>query len=301
MDRDSLVGQPQKVSRVLWITFFLNEAVALAKLAVGYATGSVGMVSDGFHSLFDGVSNIAGLIGIHIAAMPPDREHPYGHRKFESLFTGFVGLMIFGTCFEVLRKALAALSGETHTEANMASFLVMAVTITVNILVMRYEAQKGRELGSEFLLVDAKHTKSDLITSAGVLAGLAFTRLGFERADAIAGLVVALFIAKIGFEILRSSAEVLLDTVQVDSDLICKAVLSVNGVQGCHDIRSRGSRGHIALDLHIQLPAEMSLITAHEKTHEVKKAILKALPEVCDVVLHTEPYREHHSHEKSNK
>jgi len=290
MDRDSMVGQTRKIGRVLWITFFLNETVALAKLAVGYATGSVGMVSDGFHSIFDGVSNIAGLIGIHIAALPPDREHPYGHRKFESLFTGFVGLMIFGTCFEVVRKALAALSGQGHAQVNTASFLVMATTLTVNILVMRYEARKGRELGSEFLIVDSKHTKSDIFTSSGVLAGLALTKMGFHRADAIAGLVVAVFIARLGLEILKSSAEVLLDTVQVDSDLVCKTVLSVEGVLDCHDIRSRGSSGHIALDLHIQLPAEMSLIKAHEKTHEVKEAILKALPEVCDVVLHTEPF-----------
>jgi len=289
MDRNALVGQTRNIARVLWITFFLNEAVAMAKLAVGYATGSVGMISDGFHSIFDGVSNIAGLIGIHIAAMPPDREHPYGHRKFESLFTGFVGLMIFGTCFEVLRKALAALSDQSHAQVNATSFMVMAITLFVNIMVMRYEARKGRELGSEFLIVDSKHTKSDIITSSGVLAGLALTRMGFHRADAIAGLVVGVFIAKLGFEILRSSAEVLLDTVQVDSDFVCKTVLSVDGVIGCHDIRSRGSRNHICLDLHIQLPPDMPLVEAHAKTHEVKEALLRSLPAVSDIVLHTEP------------
>lgn len=290
MDKDSLVGHPREASRVLWITFFMNEAVAIVKLVAGYATGSVGMVSDGFHSMFDGVSNIVGLVGIHIAALPPDREHPYGHRKYESLFTALVGIMIFGTCFEVLRKAVGALRGESVPEAGALSFTVMALTIAANIYVMTYESRKGRELGSEFLMADAMHTKSNIMSSAGVLAGLVLTRLGIPMADAIAALIVATMIARVGYDILKSSADVLVDTVQVDEGAVRKAVFSVKDVLDCHDIRSRGSRNHISLDLHIHLAPETPLDRAHAKTHEVKEAILNAMPEVCDVVLHTEPY-----------
>jgi len=290
MDKDPLVGQPKEVSRVLWITFAMNEGVALVKLVVGYATGSVGMISDGFHSMFDGVSNIVGLAGIHLAYLPPDKEHPYGHRKYESLLTALVGVMIFGTCFEVLRKALTALKGTIVPEAGTLSFTVMLITIGVNLYVMLYESGKGRELGSEFLVADAMHTKSNILSSSGVLAGLVLTRLGVPMADAVAALLVAALIARVGYDILKSSADVLVDTVQVDEDSVCRAVFSVEGVLDCHGIRSRGSRNHISLDLHIQLSPDTSLEKAHAKTHEVKAAILKALPEVRDVVLHTEPY-----------
>jgi cation diffusion facilitator family transporter len=301
MDRDSLVGHPREVSRVLWITFAMNEAVALLKLVVGYVTGSVGMVSDGFHSMFDGVSNIVGLIGIHIAALPPDKEHPYGHRKYESVFTALVGVMIFGTCFEVLRKAVMALRGGAMPEAGALSFTVMALTIGVNVYVMVYESARGRELESEFLMADAMHTKSNILSSSGVLAGLVLTRLGIPMADAIAALIVATLIARVGYDILKSSADVLVDTVQVDESSVCEAVLSVDGVLDCHDIRSRGSRNHISLDLHIQLLPDTPLDIAHAKTHEVKAAILKAMPEVCDVVLHTEPYRAKGHHDSNKK
>lgn len=289
MDRHSLVENRKEVSRVLWVTFVLNEAVALAKLLVGYMTGSVGMVSDGFHSLTDGVTNIVGLIGIRIASAPPDREHPYGHRKFESLFTAIVGLTIFGTCLEVARNAIASLMGKSHVEIGLMSFMVMAVTMGVNIFVMRYESRRGRQLKSDFLLADSKHTGSDIMTSAGVLVGLLLTKLGVEGADAIAGLVVAVFIARMGLEIIKTSADVLVDTMSVDIDAVCRVAMGIDGVKDCHDIRSRGSRNHISIDMHILLPPDVSLREAHDKAHEVEKAVRKAIPSVRDIVVHTEP------------
>jgi len=247
------------------------------------------MVSDGFHSLFDGVTNVMGLIGIWIASHPPDAEHPYGHKKFETMFTVIVSGMIFLTCFEILRHAYDSLMDGPVRHISRTSFLVMAVTIGINFVVMRYERRKGVELKSDFLIVDALHTKSNLISSVGVVIGLVVTRMGYPIADALAGVLVAGFIAKIGYEILKGATEILVDTVGLDSDAICDVVKSVEGVRDCHNVRSRGSKYHIYLDLHIQLDPDITLKTAHQITHAVQNRVKESYPEVVDIVVHTEP------------
>lgn len=284
-----LVDNTGQIRRVLIYTFFLNEAVAIAKIIWGYVSGSVGMLSDGFHSMFDGVTNILGLIGIRVASHPPDKEHPYGHRKFETVFTIVVSGLIFLTCLGVLVRAYRSMAMDREVEVTSVSFAVMAATIVVNFFVMAYEKRKGVELRSDFLIADAMHTKSNILSSSGVVVGLVFTWLGHPLADAIAGVVVAIFIAKIGFDILKGATDVLVDTVRIDMEAICDAVLLVKGVRHCHKIRTRGSANHVHLDLHIHLDPEITLEQAHEITHKVQGSLREAFPQVADIVVHTEP------------
>jgi cation diffusion facilitator family transporter len=291
MERHGLVDNAGEVRRSLLYTLLANEAVAAAKLFWGVSSGSVGMVSDGFHSLFDGITNVLGLIGIWIASHPPDSEHPYGHRKFETLFTVVVSGLIFFTCYEILLRAYRSLRGVREVEVSVESFVVMAATIAVNLVVMAYEKRRGVELKSEFLLADARHTKSNVLSSLGVVAGLVFTGLGYPMADALAGVVAAAFIAKIGYDILKSATDVLVDTVRMDAGAVCDVVMAVEGVRDCHNIRTRGSEHHVSLDLHIQLDPEITLSKAHGITHMVQDRLREEFPEVKDIVVHTEPRR----------
>jgi cation diffusion facilitator family transporter len=291
MERHGLVRNTREVRRVLLITLLANEGVAALKIVWGYLTGSIGMLSDGFHSLFDGLTNVLGLIAIWVASHPPDEEHPYGHRKFETLFTAAVAGLILFTCYEILARVYHAFADGHGAEVRAGSFLIMGITIVVNLFVMRYERRRASELGSDFLMADALHTKSNLLSSVGVVAGLFFTLIGYPLADTLAGVVVAGFIAKIGFDILKSAAQVLVDTVRMDAEEVCRVVLSVQGVEGCHHIRTRGSEHHVNLDLHIKLDPEMTLRRAHEITHHVEDSLRREFPEVADVVVHTEPVR----------
>jgi cation diffusion facilitator family transporter len=279
----------REIRRVLLLTLLMNEAVAVLKIVWGVLSGSIGMLSDGLHSLFDGVTNVVGLIGIWVASHPPDAEHPYGHKKFETIFTIVVSGLIFLTCLGVLERVYQSLAKESEVEVTAVSFAVMAVTMALNLWVMVYERKKGKELGSDFLMADAMHTKSNLLSSAGVVTGLVFTGLGYPVADAIAGIVVAAFIAKIGYDILKSAANVLVDTVRIDTDAICRVALEVEGVKDCHKIRTRGSEHHVHLDLHIRLASDMTLDRAHEITHQVQDRLKEAFPQVADIVVHTEP------------
>jgi cation diffusion facilitator family transporter len=284
-----LVDNTRKVKRVLIITLVLNEAVAVLKIVWGYLTGSIGMVSDGFHSLFDGVSNVVGLAGIWIASRPPDERHPYGHRKYETLFTIVISMMIFGTCLQILSRVYGSLTVGSETAVPNLSFAVMALTMSVNLFVMTYERRKGLELKSEFLLADSLHTRSDLLASVAVVTGLVLTKMGYPLADSMAGVLITALIARIGFKIIKRASDVLVDTVCIDTTSLAEVVNSVPGVKGCHDIRTRGTEHHVYLDLHVLVDPRMSIQEAHEIADRVERTLKEAFPSLADIVVHTEP------------
>ena len=138
----------QQVNRVLWRVLFLNLFVASLKLVFGYLSGALSMVADGFHSTLDASSNIVGLLGLKVARQPPDDDHPYGHRKFEALAALGISLFLFITCYEILTQVIGRIGGDHRVEPRLITFLVMAVTIGVNLVVTRYERREGKRLRS---------------------------------------------------------------------------------------------------------------------------------------------------------
>src|SRR4030043_871936 len=278
-----------EVRKVLICTLILNLIVALSKVLYGYLTNSVAMMSDGFHSGFDGASNVIGLIGIWIASHPPDEKHPYGHRKYETLFTIIIAVMLFTTCFEILKKVYQSFHEDHKTQVTQVSFLIMIMTTGVNIFVMLYEKRKGKQLGSEFLIADAKHTKSDILVSLTVIASLVFSRMGYPHADVIVGLIITIFIARIGYEILKDASNVLVDTVCLNTRAVESLVNSLDGVRGCHDIRTRGSENSIYLDLHVLVDRNLSTEKSHEIADSIEETIKREFPSVVDIVVHVEP------------
>src|SRR6187431_211703 len=129
----------REVTRVLLRVMFLNLGVALAKIAFGYSSGAISILSDGFHSLTDAASNVVGLIGVKAAERPPDEDHPYGHRKYETVAAAAVILFLLIVVFEVLRNAYNSLTGRTQVpNVSAAGFIVMIITVAINLMVIRY-------------------------------------------------------------------------------------------------------------------------------------------------------------------
>jgi len=291
MGSDTLVHKEytSQVRRVLVFTLILNLVVALAKILYGYFTNSIAMTSDGFHSLFDGISNVVGLVGIWIASHPPDKRHPYGHKKFETLFTIIIAFMIFATCFQILRKVYFSFTEVHRTIVNSTSFIIILLTMGVNVFVMIYESRKGKQLGSEFLIADAMHTKSDLFASVAVVVSLILTKAGYYYADTIVGIIITFFIAQIGYKILKEASDVLVDSVCIDTSTIEFVVNKVDGVKGCHEIRTRGSVNAICLDLHVLVDDKLPTEKAHEVAERVEERLKKEFPSVIDIIVHIEP------------
>ena len=286
----ALTSRYSEVARVLTRVLFLNLAVAIAKILFGYSSGAISILSDGFHSLTDTGSNVVGLIGIRAAERPPDEDHPYGHRKYETVAAAAVTIFLFLLVLEVLRNAFNHLSGRTATpEISIAGFVIMAVTIVINLVVVRYESSEAERLRSEVLLADALQTRGDVWTSFAVIVALAGARAGVPILDPIAALVVAGFIGRALVQIAATTTRILSDRVVMSEADIEGVVLSVPGVLGCHQIRTRGSADHVFLDFHVWLPPSMPLVDAHAIAHVVKDRLMAKYPQIADAVIHLEP------------
>ncbi|MCX7680502.1 MAG: cation-efflux pump [Anaerolineae bacterium] len=279
------------IRRVLWITMALNLLATLAKLGVGYWTASLSLIADGFDSAFDSATNIIGLVGVSLAARPADRDHPYGHRKAETMTAMVIACLLFLTTWELIKSAIERLRDPSliTVEVNVWSFAALVVSILVHMTVVWYELRAGRRLQSDVLIADALHTRADVFVSLSVMGGLIAVRLGYPLADPILALVVALLIAKIGVDIIRESSPTLMDHVMVPADQVEQIALSVPGVVSCHRVRSRGHEGAVYADLHIHVSPAMSTEQAHAIAHEVQHRLTRERPDVRDVTIHVEP------------
>ncbi len=279
-----------KIRRVLVFVLLLNWLVAFAKLFYGLFTRCQSMTADGFHSLSDGTSNIIGIIGIHLACQPTDKDHPYGHKKYETFFSLGIAFLLFLVCVGLVHESLGRFRNPVIPAINTQSFIIMLITMGVNLWVMNYESKKGRFLKSDILISDSLHTRADILTSLSVIAALIFIKLGYPILDPIVTILIALFIAFAGFEIVRESSRVLCDTaVILDTKKIEDIVLSVKGVRTCHKIRTRGRPDDIYVDLHVQVNPDMHVDNAHKISYAIEDALKNGMPEITDVVIHIEP------------
>lgn len=280
----------RRIRNVLWAVLALNLAVALSKLVYGAISNSAAMEADGLHSLFDGASNVIGLVGLRIASRPADEGHPYGHEKYETFAAALIGILLVFAGYTVARGALESLLGRgLPTEVTTTSFVVMLGTLAVNILVTTWERRAGRRLGSEVLIADAGHTLSDVLVSLGVIASLVVVRLGWEQADGIVALIVAAVIARTAWVILRGVLRTLGDAARLPADAVAAVATHVPGVVGCHAVRTRGPESHVYVDLHVQVACDTTVERGHEITHEVEDALRSAYGQIADVVVHLEP------------
>ena len=278
------------VSRVLLQVFFLNLVVAVAKIVFGYTSGAISILSDGFHSLTDAGSNVVGLVGVQAARRPPDEDHPYGHRKYETVAAAGVTAGLLLVVLEILRNAINHLTGKSAPpEIANSGFVIMLATVAINLWVVRYESREARRLNSEVLLADALQTRGDVWTSFAVIAALAGARLGWPILDPLAALVVSGFIGYAGLQIATTTTRILSDRIVISEGDLEAVVMSVPGVLGCHHIRTRGSADHVFLDLHVWFDAETPLKTAHSLSHVVKDRLMARYPQITDAIIHIEP------------
>lgn len=279
----------KEVKKTLWRVLFLNWFVAFVKLALGYCIKSTSLIADGYHSLADGASNIIGLLGIRIASQPKDKDHPYGHKKYETFTSIFIAFLLFFVCFHILHDSLERLRTSEAPHVTVFSFIVLGVTMFVNIIVMVYEYRKGKQLKSDFLVADSMHTRADMMTSLSVILAFIGVILGYPFFDAVVALAITCFIGFSAINILKTTSKVLCDTAVIDSRQIEAVVLEVAGVKKCHKIRTRGRGDDVYIDLHVLMDDRMLLVDAHDISLQIEKLIKKSFSGVTDVIVHIEP------------
>lgn len=297
-DAQQMSERARDIRRMLLVGLLLNLSVALAKLTWGIVSGSTAMQADGFHSLFDGASNVIGLLGITIAARPADRSHPYGHSKFETYASMAIAVMLALAAYRIGAGALQQLVGGGEPPAvGGISFAIMLGTLVVNAGTSLWERRAGKRLSSEVLTADASHTASDVFVSLGVIASLVLVRVGeatgqtaLLKADPIVALIVAGVIAYTAWGVFKQANATLSDSARIDPQLICERVLGHPGVLGCHEVRTRGAAAEVYVDLHIQVDGAQSVNEGHRVAEGVERMLVESFDEVVDAIVHLEPY-----------
>lgn len=280
----------QTIRYVLIVTFILNIVATIAKLVVGIWTGALSLVADGMDTLFDGISNVIGLIAINISSQPPDDDHPYGHHKFETMAALFIAAALFVTTWELATGAIGRLITPTTVIVNRWSVIALLFSSGVQACAGIWELRKATELGSEVLRADARHTLASIGVSVTVLAGLGLVQLGYAWADPMVALIVAGVIGKIGVDTVRENMPALVDRAPLDAATIGEVVAAVTGVESYHRIRSRGPVDNVAVDLHVRVSPQLSMPEANAIADEVRRRLLE-LPGVDDVTVHAEAER----------
>lgn len=279
------------IERVLIVTFILNVLATIAKLGIGLWAGALSLVADGLDTLFDGLSNLVGLIAVRISRQPPDEDHPYGHRKFETLAALFIAAALFVAAWELATGAITRLFDPSPIIVNRWSILALLFSAAVQGVAGWWEWRKSHQLQSEVLLADARHTLASIGISATVLVGLGLVGLGYVWADPVVALLVAGLIVKIGVDTVRENIPALVDRAPLDAASIGDVVAGVTGVESYHRIRSRGPVDNVAIDLHVRVSPQLSMQDANAIADEVRRRLL-TLPGVGDVTVHAEAERE---------
>lgn len=287
-----LVDHRGTVRRVLIITLVLNLAVMAIKLTVGLLTGSLSIIADALHSLTDSANNILGLFANQWSSPEPDREHPYGHQKFEAV--GALGIAAFLgiACFEILQSAIERiLHGGKALQISSQELWLLLLVLGINIFVAFYERREGQRVKSALLIADAYHTMSDIWVTISVLAGLlGIWILGWQWLDIALAFPVAILVLWSGWTVLRDNLPWLVDSTAIAPEAISEVTRSVPGVLNVHDIASRGLVGRQCfIEMHLVVDAD-DVETAHGITEAVEAVLEKQFSPVR-VMIHLEPPR----------
>ena len=279
----------RQVRRVILIEGFANLLVLIAKTAVGLSTGSMAILADAVHSLTDLTNNIVAWIVIHFSSLPADREHPYGHRKLETLAVFILASILVVLAFEL---AVNAINKEyTRVDSSGVELVVMLSVLLINIAVTSWQHTWAKRLDSDILHADATHTLADVLITVTVIAGWQLSAIGYPWVDRLCAIGVALLIFYLAYKLFRRAVPVLIDEYAIDPIALSNIVKTVPGVEKAYRIRSRWIGKTRAVDLVISVDSTLSTEESHAIADEIESLIENQF-DTTDISIHVEPETE---------
>ncbi|APV45398.1 cation diffusion facilitator family transporter [Dehalogenimonas formicexedens] len=279
-------------SRVAAISVGSNSLLIALKLVVGLVTGSVSILAEAIHSSIDLLAAVIAFFGLRAAGKPADREHPFGHGKWENVSGSVEAVLIFVAAIWIIYEAVKKIMHGVEVELLGWGIAVMAVSVIVNTLVSRNLFKQAKIHDSIALEADGQHLRTDVITSLGVLVGLALVQFtGLKILDPIIAIGVALIIVKAAWDILRKSFGGIIDTgLPPEEEKIIIDTLAEHKSQlvDFHEIRTRKSGAERFADLHLVMPGTLSVDEAHKMCDHLEADLKRRLPRL-EITLHVEP------------
>jgi len=282
----------QLKTRVTYVSALVNLLLTAVKIGFGIVGHSAALIADGIHSLSDLLSDAFVLIAVKLGSREADREHPYGHRRFETLATVLLGggliVIAGGIAWDAAERLLhpERLMIPTKETLGIAAFSILA-----NEWLFHYTRRIAMRTRSKLLLANAWHHRSDALSSVIVFVGIVAVLLGFPFADAVAAIIVALMVARIGLNLLLESIRELVDTSLPDELVqeIRKVILETDGVQGIHLLRTRQMGEDAFIDAHIVVDPRITVSEGHMIADKVRDLLIEEFDDVMDVLVHIDP------------
>ena len=289
------VDRRQDVRRVLAVALVMNIAISILKLAVGVVSGSLAVIADAMHSATDALSSLTGLITNSLSDPRPDRDHPYGHHKYEAVGALGIAAFILFTALEILlRSSERILEGFPQIRVTAQGLVILGLALGFNLLLAGYEYSEGRRLNNSLLKTYAQHAASDVWTTVVVLVGMTGAMVfKLNWLDIALAIPLALLLIKVCWQVLRQTLPWLVDHIAIAPESIHAESMAVPGVLNCHDIASRGVLGQqVFIDMHLIVDAE-DLTSAHKITERVETRLdQKFGPVRCTIHLEPRDYVE---------
>lgn len=282
----------QEIRKVTLIGSALDFSLGTAKIAIGWMVNSQALVADGVHSLSDLLTDFMVLYAAKHSHKEADNEHPYGHGRIETLTTASLGLVLVVIAFGIGYHSIQRLNdNEAVMEFSVLAFSIALISVLTKEWIYRYTVSAARRLRSDMLMANAWHSRSDAFSSMVVLVGIMGVALGHAYLDAIAAVIVAAMIAKIGTDLLRSSTQELIDSALEPEKvaLLRQHIVAVDGVRSIHMLRTRKSAGNILVDVHIQVDPRLSVSEGHRIGDVVRQSLLNQADGITDVTIHIDP------------
>lgn len=281
-----------KVKKILVVILFFNIFVAISKLIIGLIINSSSVIADSIHSMSDSTSNIIGIIAIMLASKPKDKEHPYGHKKFETIASISIGIILLTLGVSLIKTSIKNFFNPSPLYITIDSLIIILFTLIINIFVSIYENKQGHKLNSSLLIADSLHTRSDIFISLGVLISLICIKLGLPPIiDVITSFIISFLILYSSYEILKDNLSPLIDKNIIDEDTILEILKDFNSIYDIHNIRSRGFKDYIFIDMHIKVDPNLNVDEAHTLVHNVEDTLSSKLNREIDLIIHVEPIK----------
>ena len=295
---DAEAGKRQRqVLRASCVSIAGNAVLSVAKIVVGFISGSFAVVSDGIDSASDVAISIVMIVTAKIMGRKPNKKYVYGYAKAESIATKLLSMLIFFAGAEMLISAVQHLfSKDPQVMPQAIAIYVTVFSIVCKLLLARYQAVVGKRAGSSMLVANGVNMRNDVLISLSVLAGLFFSiGLDLPVLDSVTALIVSCFIIRSAIKIFMDSNVELMDGVK-DESVYQKIFDAINGVEGVgnpHRVRSRSIGGKYMITLDVEADGKLTLNQAHALASQVEQSIRETIPEVYDIVVHVEPFGTH--------
>ena len=295
---ESAYNREKEILKVTLMGSIVNFLLLIVKFLAGIVGHSAAMVADAVHSLSDFITDIIVIVFVRISGKPEDKEHNYGHGKYETLATAIIGLILLfvgaGILFNGVKSVANVFKGESLVAPSMMALLAAAISILLKEVLFRYTVYKGKKLNSQALVANAWHHRSDALSSIGTFIGIGGAICLGEKwriLDPLAAIVVSIFIMKVALQLLRPCVDELLERSlpPETEEKILAIILSYPEASSPHHLRTRRIGNHIAIEVHVRMDGSIPLSDAHSLASKIEKELKEYFGNDTHVGIHMEP------------